>query len=109
VSKVRRLVVALLFTVNHEVSRILAAYAFIIHTLTTAVPKSYRIPTFLEELEAKVYLKDASNYRSPSIVIKVSTDGTVALECKVIGVPTPRLLWFKDDKELKAGDTYELR
>lgn len=50
------------------------------------------MPTFLEELEARV-----------------SSNGTVALECKVIGVPTPRLLWFKDDKELNAGDSYELK
>ena len=60
--------------------------------LVVYVPKSYRIPTFLEELEARV-----------------STNGTVALECKVIGVPTPRLVWYKDDKELNAGDSYELR
>ena len=43
-----------------------------------SVPKSYRIPTFLEELEAKV-----------------AENGSVALECKVIGVPTPKLIWFK--------------
>ncbi len=57
-----------------------------------AVPKSYRVPTFLEELTADV-----------------SATGVVALECKVIGVPTPRLIWYKDDKELRAGDNYELR
>ena len=56
------------------------------------VPKSYRIPTFLEELEASV-----------------APNGTVALECKVIGVPTPRLVWFKDEKELQTGDSYELK
>ena len=60
--------------------------------LVVYVPKSYRVPTFLEELEAKV-----------------SADGTVALECKVVGVPTPRLLWFKDDRELNSGDSYELK
>ena len=43
------------------------------YVLLHAVPKSYRIPTFLEELEARV-----------------SANGSVALECKVIGVPTPR-------------------
>ena len=56
------------------------------------VPKSYRIPTFLEELEARV-----------------SANGSVALECKVIGVPTPRLVWYKDGRELCSGDSYELR
>ena len=56
------------------------------------MPKSYRIPTFLEELEASV-----------------APNGTVALECKVIGVPTPRLVWFKDEKELQTGDSYELK
>ena len=25
----------------------------------------------------------------------VSPNGTVALECKVIGVPTPKLVWYK--------------
>jgi len=60
--------------------------------LVVYVPKSYRIPTFLEELEARV-----------------AADGSVALECKVIGVPTPALLWYKDGKELNSGDSYELR
>ena len=39
----------------------------------------------------------------------MSPNGTVALECKVIGVPTPKLVWYKDDKELRSGDSYELR
>ncbi len=60
--------------------------------LVVYVPKSYRVPTFLEELEARV-----------------AANGSVALECKVIGVPTPRLVWYKDDKELVSGDSYELR
>lgn len=34
--------------------------------------------------------------------------GTVSLECKVAGVPTPQLRWFKDDKEIKAGDVFAL-
>lgn len=59
---------------------------------TTAVPKCYRIPVFLEELQAKE-----------------SLNGTVALECKVIGVPTPILRWFKDNQELQSGDLYELK
>jgi len=34
--------------------------------------------------------------------------GTVSLECKVVGVPTPVLRWFKDNKEIKAGDVFAL-
>lgn len=34
--------------------------------------------------------------------------GIVSLECKVIGVPTPKLRWYKDDKEIKAGDIFAL-
>ena len=34
--------------------------------------------------------------------------GTVSLECKVVGVPTPILRWFKDNKEIKAGDVFAL-
>jgi hypothetical protein len=52
--------------------------------LVLSVPKCYRVPTFLEELTADV-----------------SDTGTVALECKVIGVPTPNLIWYKDEKELR--------
>lgn len=78
--------------------------------LVIYVPKSYRIPTFLEELEAKVGIRESTNTAiTSSSSSQVSKDGTVALECKVIGVPTPKLLWFKDDKELNAGDSYELR
>lgn len=32
----------------------------------------------------------------------------MSLECKVVGVPTPVLRWFKDDKEIKAGDVFAL-
>jgi len=35
-------------------------------------------------------------------------NGNVSLECKVIGIPQPTLVWFKDDKELKAGDLHQL-
>ena len=35
-------------------------------------------------------------------------NGNVSLECKVIGIPQPTLTWFKDDKELKAGDLHQL-
>lgn len=34
--------------------------------------------------------------------------GIVSLECKVIGVPTPKLRWYKDDREIKAGDIFAL-
>lgn len=55
------------------------------------VPKAYKLPEFVESLRA------------------VLTDqGTVSLECKVIGVPTPLLRWFKDSKEIKAGDVFAL-
>ncbi|TRY61201.1 hypothetical protein TCAL_10078 [Tigriopus californicus] len=61
-------------------------------SLVVYVPKCYRIPVFLEELQAKE-----------------SLNGTVALECKVIGVPTPTLRWFKGNHELQSGDLYELK
>lgn len=32
----------------------------------------------------------------------------MSLECKVVGVPTPVLRWFKDSKEIKAGDVFAL-
>ncbi|XP_018399450.1 PREDICTED: uncharacterized protein LOC108777137, partial [Cyphomyrmex costatus] len=60
-------------------------------TLTVIVPKAYKKPEFVEELRA--LLTEA---------------GTVSLECKVIGVPTPVLKWFKDNKEIKAGDVFAL-
>lgn len=56
-----------------------------------AVPKAYKRPEFVEELRALL-----------------TETGTVSLECKVVGVPTPVLRWFKDDKEIKAGDVFAL-
>lgn len=50
------------------------------------VPKGYKSPVFLEELEALL-----------------TAEGTVSLECKVVGVPTPVLKWYKDGSEIKAG------
>lgn len=38
----------------------------------------------------------------------MTEQGTVSLECKVVGVPTPILRWFKDSKEIKAGDVFAL-
>ena len=56
------------------------------------VPKAYRAPEFLEELRAIL-----------------TSQGTVSLECKVVGVPTPALRWFKDAQEIRAGDMFALR
>ncbi|ERL86029.1 hypothetical protein D910_03443 [Dendroctonus ponderosae] len=59
--------------------------------LNVLVPKTYKAPEFIEELKA------------------ILTDqGTVALECKVVGVPTPLLRWFKDGKEIRPGDVFAL-
>ncbi|XP_039306923.1 titin isoform X3 [Solenopsis invicta] len=60
-------------------------------TLTVIVPRAYKKPEFVEELRALL-----------------TETGTVSLECKVIGVPTPVLKWFKDNKEIKAGDVFAL-
>ncbi|XP_077302252.1 uncharacterized protein LOC143922796 [Arctopsyche grandis] len=59
--------------------------------LNVLVPKAYKRPEFLEELRALL-----------------TEQGTVSLECKVVGVPTPALRWFKDSKEIKAGDVFAL-
>nr|XP_039147997.1 titin isoform X5 [Drosophila simulans] len=60
-------------------------------TLNVLVPKAYKTPEFVEELRAVL-----------------TEQGTVSLECKVVGVPTPHLRWFKDSKEIKAGDMFAL-
>jgi hypothetical protein len=65
---------------KHNLSRVLQT-----------VPKTYKSPEFLEELRALL-----------------TEQGTVSLECKVVGVPTPLLRWFKDGKEIKAGDVFAL-
>ena len=57
--------------------------------LKVVVPKSYKEPEFLEELQAIL-----------------TEQGTVSLECKVIGIPTPVLSWYKDGQEIKAGDVF---
>lgn len=59
--------------------------------LNVLVPKAYKAPEFVENLRALL-----------------TEQGTVSLECKVIGVPTPFLRWFKDSKEIKAGDVFAL-
>ncbi|KAF5279088.1 hypothetical protein FQA39_LY05766 [Lamprigera yunnana] len=59
--------------------------------LNVLIPKIYKPPVFLEELRALL-----------------TEQGTVSLECKVVGVPTPLLRWFKDGKEIKAGDVFAL-
>ncbi|KAL1131131.1 hypothetical protein AAG570_012368, partial [Ranatra chinensis] len=60
--------------------------------LSVLVPKAYKKPEFVEELKALL-----------------TSQGTVSLECKVVGVPTPTLKWFKDDREIRAGDVFALR
>lgn len=59
--------------------------------LIVVVPKAYKVPEFIEELKAVL-----------------TQQGMVSLECKVVGVPTPQLRWFKDSKEIKAGDVFAL-
>lgn len=59
--------------------------------LNVLIPKAYKAPEFLEELKAIL-----------------SNQGAVSLECKVIGVPTPVLKWYKDGKEIKPGDVFAL-
>nr|CAD7443959.1 unnamed protein product [Timema bartmani] len=60
-------------------------------TCMAEIPKAYKNPEFLEELRALL-----------------TEQGTVSLECKVVGVPTPVLKWYKDGKEIKAGDVFAL-
>ena len=55
------------------------------------VPKSYKAPVFLEELTAGL-----------------TEQGTVSLECKVVGIPSPALRWFKDGEEIRSGDVLAL-
>ncbi|KAK6628845.1 hypothetical protein RUM43_002661 [Polyplax serrata] len=59
--------------------------------LNVLIPKTYKAPEFLEELQAIL-----------------TNQGTVSLECKVVGVPTPVLRWYKDGKEIKPGDMFAL-
>lgn len=56
-----------------------------------SVPKAFKKPIFIEPLRAVLTQR-----------------GIVSLECKVIGVPTPKLRWYKDHKEIKAGDIFAL-
>ncbi|KAL1456666.1 hypothetical protein WDU94_001379 [Cyamophila willieti] len=59
--------------------------------VSVLVPKAYKAPFFTKELEA--------------ILTEL---GTVSLECKVMGIPTPQLIWYKDNKKIKAGDIFAL-
>ncbi|XP_063987212.1 uncharacterized protein LOC135167689 isoform X2 [Diachasmimorpha longicaudata] len=59
--------------------------------LNVLIPKAYKKPYFTEELRALL-----------------TEGGSVSLECKVLGVPTPVLKWFKDGEEMKAGDIFAL-
>ena len=60
--------------------------------LRVLVPKSYKRPEFVEELQAIL-----------------TDEGTVSLECKVVGIPTPVLHWYKDGHEIKAGDVFAFK
>lgn len=60
--------------------------------IESTVPKTYKAPEFLEELRALL-----------------TEQGTVSLECKVVGIPTPLLRWFKDGLEIRAGDVFALK
>lgn len=55
------------------------------------IPKHFRKPLFLESLRAVL-----------------SEEGAVNLECKVIGVPQPVLIWYKDGVPLKPGDIHKI-
>lgn len=59
--------------------------------LKLIIPRHFKKPRFLEDLQAIL-----------------SENGTVNLECKVIGVPQPVLKWYKDDEELKPGDIHRI-
>ncbi|ETN63303.1 hypothetical protein AND_004966 [Anopheles darlingi] len=59
--------------------------------LTVRVPETYKAPEFVDELRAIL-----------------TSQGTISLECKVVGYPTPELRWFKDSNEIKAGDMFGL-
>ena len=38
----------------------------------------------------------------------LTEQGTVSLECKVVGIPSPALRWFKDGEEIRSGDVLAL-
>lgn len=59
--------------------------------LKLIIPRHYKKPRFLENLQAVL-----------------SDEGAVNLECKVIGVPQPVLKWYKDGEELKPGDIHRI-
>lgn len=59
--------------------------------LKLIIPRHYKKPRFLENLQAIL-----------------SEEGAVNLECKVIGVPQPVLKWYKDGEELKPGDIHRI-
>lgn len=66
------------------------------HSITSCflkllIPRHFKKPKFLEALRAVL-----------------SDEGAVNLECKVIGVPQPVLLWYKDGEELRPGDIHKI-
>lgn len=66
-------------------------FIFVTPDILITVPKNYRKPRFMENLQAVL-----------------TEEGLVSFECKVVGFPTPVLSWFKDGQELKPGDVYQL-
>ena len=38
----------------------------------------------------------------------LTEQGTVSLECKVVGIPSPSLRWYKDGEEIRSGDVLAL-
>ncbi|CAH1959673.1 unnamed protein product, partial [Acanthoscelides obtectus] len=59
--------------------------------LNVLIPKTYKPPEFLSPVRAIL-----------------TPEGTVSLECKVAGVPTPLLRWFRDGEEVRPGDVVAL-
>ncbi|XP_044017084.1 uncharacterized protein LOC122858328 isoform X2 [Aphidius gifuensis] len=59
------------------------------YDLTILIPKSYSYPKFKEPLK-----------------VIISKKGIVSFECKVVGIPTPTLKWYRNDQELKRDDIY---
>lgn len=38
------------------------------------------------------------------LVAGLTEQGTVSLECKVVGIPSPALRWFRDGDEIRSGE-----
>lgn len=60
--------------------------------LKTKVPDSYKPPEFIKGLRGCLW-----------------DNGTLSLECEVMGVPTPILRWYKDGKQLVPGASLKIK